>query len=252
MKRIIRILVCTLLLASLLASCEMAVNLQESNGRVTGIVQDSTNTTGVEGVLVSVSGLDITTTTDATGYFTISLPSGTHILHFTKIGFTFTEVSVTIASGNTVDIGSDGEDVVAYTPLSAGQIRIVLTWGENPADLDSHLYIPGIDQEIYYADKVATDDSANLDWDDTTSYGPETITITTQLSGTYYYSIYHFSGYGNLGTSSAVVKVYDDTGLIRTFTAATATGDGTKIWWRVFSLDGSVMTAQNSFSDTGW
>lgn len=252
MKRIVRILVCTLLLASLLASCEMAVNLQESNGTVSGIVQDSTNTTGVEGVLVSVSGLDVTTTTDSQGHFAISLPPGTHTLHFTKIGFSFTEVVVNVASGDTVDIGNDGEDVVAYTPLTPGQIRIVLTWGQNPADLDSHLYIPTLDQEIYYADQVATDNSANLDWDDTSSYGPETITITTQLSGTYYYSVYHFSGYGNLGTSSAVVKVYDDTGLIRTFTAATALGDGTKYWWRVFSLNGSVLTAQNSFSDTGW
>jgi uncharacterized protein YfaP (DUF2135 family) len=230
----------------------MAVDLQQTNGTVTGRVQDSTNTTGVEGVLVSVSGLSTTTTTDSSGNFTITLPSGTHTLQFTKLGFTFTEVVVTVVSDDTLDLSSAGEDVVAYTPLASGQIRIVLTWGENPSDLDSHLYVPVIDDEIYYSDKVASDSSANLDWDDTSSYGPETITITTQQTGTYNYSVHHYSGSGNLGTSSAVVKVYNSSGLWRTFSVSNATGVGTTSWWRVFSLDGSTITTQNSFSDTKW
>jgi uncharacterized protein YfaP (DUF2135 family) len=248
MKRFIRILVCSLLFVCLFASCEMDI----TSGTVTGTVQDSTNTTGVEGVLVSVSGQSVTTTTDSNGFFTISLPAGTHTLHFTKTGFTFTEVVVTVTTGNTVEIGNEGEDVVAYAPLTSGQIRIVLTWGASPSDLDSHLSIPGISDEVYYSNQDASDGSANLDWDDTTSYGPETITITTKNSGTYYYSVDNYSEYGTFTASGAMVKVYDSTGLIRTFYASNGSGDSSKYWWRVFSLNGSTLTALNSFSDTGW
>jgi hypothetical protein len=52
-------------------------------------------------------------------------------------------------------------------------MRIVLTWGERPADLDSHITYPG--NHIFFRSKKGTD--ANLDVDDTTSFGPETITL---------------------------------------------------------------------------
>lgn len=52
-------------------------------------------------------------------------------------------------------------------------LRVVLTWGQTPDDLDSHMIFPG--NNIYFENKTGTD--AELDVDDTDSYGPETITL---------------------------------------------------------------------------
>ena len=65
--------------------------------------------------------------------------------------------------------------------IAAGNLRIVLLWGEEPSDLDSHLWGPTIDGtgkfHIFYGDKTyyefdETGEStipAFLDLDDTTS-----------------------------------------------------------------------------------
>ena len=69
--------------------------------------------------------------------------------------------------------------------IDADNLRIVLTWGEYPWDLDSHLYGKDklTDSDVfhtcywaknYYQGSTAI---AKLDVDDTTSYGPETTTI---------------------------------------------------------------------------
>lgn len=56
-------------------------------------------------------------------------------------------------------------------------MRVVLSWGEKPFDLDSHLIFPG--GHIYFDSKEGTD--ANLDVDDTDSYGSETVTISKSI-----------------------------------------------------------------------
>lgn len=52
-------------------------------------------------------------------------------------------------------------------------LRVVLTWGKTPEDLDSHMIFPG--NNIFFGNQKGTD--AELDVDDTDSYGPETITL---------------------------------------------------------------------------
>jgi len=61
-------------------------------------------------------------------------------------------------------------------------MRIVLNWGQNPLDLDSHLSYKN--QHVYWDSKQGL--AANLDVDDTDSYGPETVTIDKRLEGQYY------------------------------------------------------------------
>ena len=61
-------------------------------------------------------------------------------------------------------------------------MRIVLNWGQSPLDLDSHLSYKN--QHVYWDNKQGQD--ANLDVDDTDSYGPETVTIDKRLDGQYY------------------------------------------------------------------
>lgn len=131
--------------------------------------------------------------------------------------------------------------------LSSNQYRIVLTWGETPADLDSHLITPS-GEEIYYHNKETTAGDANLDVDNTTSYGPETVTITAPQSGTYRYYVFNYSEKDNgtdtsLTTSHAVVRVYNSSGLLKTYTVP-ATGAG--LYWNVFTLNGSTITDVNA------
>lgn len=100
-------------------------------------------------------------------------------------------------------------------------MRIVLNWGSSPDDLDSHLSYEG--GYVCYYQKDAS--QANLDVDDTDSYGPETITITKKIQGKkYVYAVHNFSDKDNnnnnrlSAVSRAKVYVYIGNTLIRTFT----------------------------------
>jgi hypothetical protein len=79
---------------------------------------------------------------------------------------------------------------------------------------------------------------AALDVDDTSSFGPETITLTTLTDGTYKYLIHDYSNGGSLGSdylrnSQAVIRVYyGDT--MREFNVPT--GGGPSTVWHVFDI----------------
>lgn len=115
-------------------------------------------------------------------------------------------------------------------------MRVVLSWGKNPADLDSHLMFPG--GHIYFEKKSGQD--ANLDVDDTDSYGPETVTIEKKHFGeTYTYAVQDFTNKGNpsssqLAASSAKVFVYVGSSLVRSYSVPT--GQAGNIW-TVFKLN---------------
>jgi uncharacterized protein YfaP (DUF2135 family) len=116
-------------------------------------------------------------------------------------------------------------------------MRVVLTWGKKPADLDSHISYPG--NHIYFSAKKGTD--ANLDVDDTDSYGPETITLDRKHSGeTYVYSVHDFTDMDRPGTtalsaSEAKVFVYVGQSLVRTYYVPTGKAGNL---WTVFRVTG--------------
>lgn len=114
-------------------------------------------------------------------------------------------------------------------------MRIVLNWGQSPLDLDSHLSYRN--QHVYWDNKQGQD--ANLDVDDTDSYGPETVTIDKRLDGQYYvYSVHDYSDRAqpnttNLSNSQAKVMVYAGESLIRSYYIHTGlTGN----LWTVFRI----------------
>lgn len=114
-------------------------------------------------------------------------------------------------------------------------MRIVLNWGQSPLDLDSHLSYRN--QHVYWDNKQGQD--ANLDVDDTDSYGPETVTIDKRLDGQYYvYSVHDYSdrtqpNTTNLSNSQAKVMVYAGESLIRSYYIPTGlTGN----LWTVFRI----------------
>ncbi|MBB8641896.1 tetratricopeptide repeat protein [Escherichia coli] len=115
-------------------------------------------------------------------------------------------------------------------------MRVVLSWGEKPFDLDSHLIFPG--GHIYFDSKEGTD--ANLDVDDTDSYGPETVTISKKHFGeSYIYAVQDYSDKGlpnsnYLSASKAKVFVYVGSSLVRSYSVPA--GKRGNIW-TVFKLN---------------
>ncbi|MGE8176929.1 tetratricopeptide repeat protein [Pseudomonas fluorescens] len=117
-------------------------------------------------------------------------------------------------------------------------LRVVLTWGATPSDLDSHMIFPG--NNIYFGSQRG--DDANLDVDDTDSYGPETITLEKKHYGeSYVYAVHDFSNSSNpnsraLSNSQAKVFVYMGQSLVRTYYVPQNRSGNL---WTVFRMTGS-------------
>jgi hypothetical protein len=220
--------------------------------QVHGQVVNSQDGQGVAGATVTFSRnghAELVRTTDATGFFNIAdAPDGTFDLRITRQGFAdYTQTGVNITGG------SFALDPIALAELPPpGTVRIVVSWGAYPEDLDAHLTGPdgaGNRFHLYYSNRNTG--GATLDHDDVTSYGPETVTINTTHDGTYRYSIHNYSnqsesGAAEIAASPTRVQVYGDTGLVRSYTAP-AGGQGNT--WRVFEMIASGGTA--TLSDNG-
>lgn len=95
-------------------------------------------------------------------------------------------------------------------------IRIALRWGASPNDLDSHLTGPNVNGNgrfhIYYGarnyfenNSYSSSESiyaADLDYDDTSSFGPEITTIRTLTPGDYYFYVYDYSNQSDMNSSA--------------------------------------------------
>ena len=94
--------------------------------------------------------------------------------------------------------------LVVTNKLAAGQVIIVLKWGEHPRDLDSH--VVGNGEHIYFQHKTAS--IGNLDVDCMNGNGIETITLKNS-NGTYRYYVDNYSKEEPMGQrSNATVEVY--------------------------------------------
>ena len=188
-------------------------------------------------------------TTNDHGYYSIDHIFGSYTLELSKGGFITTYRNIIIG---VMDIAA--QDIVISPESVSGTWRIVLTWGENPEDLDSHVtgkLSDNSDFEVYYGHDYQHDgdtEVCNLDVDDTTSYGPETITLTTNNSSPYYYFIHHFSGSSTLGASGAQIKVYFGTNLVNTYNVPTNQGNG--IYWNVFAIVNGQIVVNNTITDS--
>jgi len=190
------------------------------------------------------------TVSNSDGTFSVTLPAGTYTAEASKEGY-ITEYK------NLVSQSAGSEQNITLTPeLGDGEWRFVLTWGEQPYDLDSHLTGPTVSGDrfhVYYSAKNAyanSEELANLDVDDITSYGPETVTIVKLTEGKYRYSIHDYtnrysSNSSAMSNSNAVVKVYNGSNLIKTFHIPTNV-EGTL--WTVFELENNTITPINEIS----
>ncbi|MCB2198071.1 carboxypeptidase regulatory-like domain-containing protein [bacterium] len=220
-------------------------------GTVTGMVTASQSGDPLEGVSISVVGGTATTTTDASGEYTLIVPAGIQQLSASFTGYYALTADLFITADE------DHTQNFSLSPIisaGSGGMRMVLSWGESPSDLDSHLLTPEIDGSEYHVYFGNRGDSldvpyARLDVDDTSGYGPETITIYEAQPGTYRYYIYNWSGTPDIAGCGAQVQMYNEDGLIQTVTVP-ASGEGD--YWYVCDIDGTdgSVTLVNEIRDT--
>ena len=180
---------------------------------------------------------DIVTTGSSTS--PISLSPGNYTIEVQIDGFETFYNNVSVNSSTPPNQNM----VVALSPtLSENQIRIVLTWGESPSDLDSHLKISN-GTTISYSNP--TMDGLRLDVDDTTAYGPETITIdNVNNSLVYNYIVYDYSNVSSIGVKGCEVNVYTSSGSYK-FIA-----ENVSRAWEVFNIQNGEVVPKNIYRST--
>lgn len=214
-------------------------NDAKPNGDAQLLVLNATDKSNVAGATIEVrQGMNTTTgtlvgtyTTDSEGKVKISsLKSGNYTGVIKKNGYINTLFNFVVIGGETRSYE------LHFSPLlNDNEIRIVLSWGQNPRDLDAHLLNGAI--HVYFNNKTVQ--GIMLDVDDTSSYGPETITIKLDQAqaGVYQYYVKHYAGSGNIATSGTVVKVYRGDTCIKTYYAPST---ATTAIWNVFKIDTST------------
>jgi len=203
---------------------------------------------GIYGGNLDGGGVVKTAVADSQGYFEVkNTTPGYYTARVSAQGFVDGSL-VALCRGGLTNSNQNG----ALTPiLDERNWRIILTWGATPSDLDSHLTGPipnSISRfHVYYDNK--TTNYANLDLDDTTSYGPETITIPKVGSGTYRYSVHDFTNRSStssnaLSQSGAQVQVYRGNDLFKTYSVPSKSGT----LWTVFEIRDGNLTDVNTMS----
>ncbi|MDE6203912.1 MAG: carboxypeptidase regulatory-like domain-containing protein, partial [Lachnospiraceae bacterium] len=233
-----------------------------------GVAINATDSQGVEGAtIVLINGFDNGsngnqsiiesnkhTTTGSDGRFSIDddVTAGYYTVEASKDGYSTYIHNETIKPG-------ENDLTINMSPViqTQGEYRIVLTWGEEPRDLDSHLICTGNDNyHVYFGNKNSSDGNASLDWDDTSSYGPETTTVKIGDGNSYIYAVHNFtngwtgpgqSGAWNLANSGARVVVYGDDGIIFDGNVP-VNKEGTT--WEVFRIENGRLVVKNSVSFT--
>ena len=229
---------------------------ESETGIATGTIKDALTGRGVEGVSLSIrkgwnnkehGDVVSTAVTDSNGNYSVTLPLGNYTMLAEKSGYISETVNIIVQSGTT------GSQNGSITPtISGDNFRIVLTWGANPRDLDSHV-VGTLSQgnfHVYYGSKSAYDgdvEVCNLDFDYTQGYGQETITLNTSTSNyPFYYYIYRFAGSGTITTSEAQIKVYKGENLVRTFNVPT--DQGSEDYWNVFAIVNGQLVVKNTIT----
>ena len=160
-------------------------------GSIQGYIYNALNGNGVTGLSINFRrGINVTTgeivisvVTGSNGAYTVdNLVPGSYTGEIVGANYITAYFTAVCLEGIT-----NTEQNGTVTPvLPEGETRLVLTWGEKPRDLDSHLTGPTLNGRfhIYYGDRTHVCDNegdqitcAELDVDCTNSWGPETITI---------------------------------------------------------------------------
>lgn len=198
-------------------------------------IKDSTTGIPVDSADVNIDRKwNLKTDTAGVVFLPYEIPDGEHSMIVTKgEEYIPVESTMNLSSGKISTI----PQVSIPKKVDYNRIQIVLEWGEYPSDLDSHL----ISEEghVYFSNKIAG--KGDLDVDDTTSYGPETITIREpDPDKVYHYFVHNYSDrYDSfsrrLSNSCAKVSVFVDNEFKCKFEV---TPEQEGLWWHVFDITG--------------
>ncbi len=205
-------------------------------GTISGRVVNAVNAQAIAGAQVCVLSSNQCATTNSQGNYSIAnVVAGNQTVRATASGFTTLQQGVNVPGGGTATLN------FALSPvLGQGEVRIVLTWGATPADIDSHLWLPAAHPyHVYYANtgNCTASPYACLDVDDRNGYGPETITIKQRFNGTYVYGVHNWSNETAITNSGGRVQIYGPSGLLAQYNVPTS---GNGLWWYVFDLNGAT------------
>lgn len=238
---------------------------QSGMGSAGGIVTNALNSQGLGGVRLRLRTNWNNTDGAYYDYETVTSSSGRYSIQGIPVGYYTVEASLNgfvTGYSNIIVLAQEAKDDFDFTItpiLNEDEVRIVLTWGEIPYDLDSHLIgkTPSEGKfNVFYADKVYKYDGiemANLDVDDTTSYGPETVTILQNIYGTYTYAVHNYSNRNSSGSnalsySGAMVRVFIGSRQVAEYHVQT---DQIGTYWTVFQIDGTKRIVPiNTISNT--
>ena len=239
----------------------MVEGIEGDKGTARGKVINSLTNVGTDGVNLTIrkdwnnTNNDAetigSTTTSSGGTYSIELPLGNYTVVASKDGYLTSTFNIIVQSGIT------GNQNGTITPIISGdEYLITLTWGENPRDLDSHVegtlssgssfhvYYPSSNMNQYDGDiKVCS-----LDYDDTTSYGPEHITLKPTTNDPYYYYIHRYAGSGTVASSGAKITVHKGNQLIATYNVPTNLGSDD--YWNVFAIKNGQIINKNTITSS--
>ncbi len=249
-----------------------------ASGTITGTVRNAQDGSVISGVLVWIQGAVATSaTTDGSGNYTLNqITPGSVTVLASKTNYANGRRDATVTDATT----TSGVDLaLVENSYATGKFIITLEWGSTPLDLDLHLYIPDVTDDsgtpydsclfntagvsgntchIRYDPNKGDNDGtlnnqpfAGLDNDEASGYGPETIAIWHDGSGssvpksnnTYRLSVHNNSADpdgGNdssvLAGSGAVIKIYNEGTLIETVPVPSSFVS-TGLWWHVCDMD---------------
>lgn len=175
-------------------------------GKAGGEIHDAVTGQGMENVKLTLRKHWGQTTgdivkelyTDINGTYVIQdLPLGNYTVTMEKEQYVTDSFNIVVTrSGN---LNQHGAMVPKTIEGEQSELRVVLTWGATPMDLDSHLV--GVSAQdafhISFMNRIAFNDEdkiADLDVDDTDSYGPETVSLyKTDGAMKYHYYIHDYT-----------------------------------------------------------
>lgn len=237
----------------------LLVGDEEGNGVAAGTVTSAMTGEGLSDVTLTIredwnntseGPVAATVTTDSYGDYTVELPIGNYTVYCEKEGYVSNWFNIVVQSGTT-----ENQNGSMNVDIDGDQFRIVLTWEENPRDVDIHIQGPkssGGTFHTYWYDMSYEEGDlviCSLDVDDRYSYGPETITlITLNSEDPYYCYIHRYEGSGTLATSGAKVAVYCGAQLVASFSVPANGGSGD--YWNVFAIVNGQIMLKNTITDS--
>ena len=232
-------------------------------GVTNGTVFDSLTGNGVDDVALTIykgwnnpKNTEIISAerTNSYGEYSVELPYGNYTVYAEKDGYITSKFNIIVQEGTT----SEQNGTIVPTFMD-DEYHIVLTWGKDPKDLDSHVegkLSSGRSFHVYYEHMSESDGKitvCELDVDDTTSYGPETVTLRPTAQDAYYYYIYKYAGDGTVASSEAKIVVYKGEDVVKIFNVPSNLG--TNDYWNVFAIKDGELIVQNtitSYADTSY